>query len=829
MSVRQTPTPKSARCVRSLSTILHVHNPVRPMRLLPRPALPNVLKESTLVVPVGVEPKELERPNVLKESALTIPVSVEHEELEGPELDLHITEDGEDMQPETAPSVTYVLFSDTMCDPVAYTFCQTVGSMVAAHTLGVYDHSSTIVFGGDESDCAINSDIASWAEWMRLDEVDAISATPIGMASTMNGLRRDGHVYVLGQRDMNKVRLLPWAEVPPAVNGNEDVTFRARWIGTMRSPVGGTANCAVEALNQEVQTYNLIVKLLFGRIEYDNNGAWWSYGDGAIKTDPTRVQLDPDVLNAFALIKLVLLCAITMRTGTRTAYGQCDRKSNLMMGMLAHNEGVTSEQEHALQVFVASIEDCIEFGEDCGDRSGEFDRCETVANEIFGRIVVVLIECMPRWKIEETLRSVIRKPIDLFQNWVSSGSLSQILTDPSVGRLVYVKDQGEKWSLGCTHSGLRVGNSQDETNCTYRYPIGFNVEECRVTWSEPSPSTPSVQAWAVQLNAQYASMVQHFSKCLRDNDEQPFVCNPDIRIEYSQLVAILGWLAMDGTSETNQGPSHVNTFEIPPGKSQSEPSLPTVWFFGAHSHPTADRLSYKESSMDTVVRTCTSNTAHAYAAVIVTDSIPMYVDIVRGIDATYTKHMIDTRRLSETIQSFCALHSPAEWLSLVVGPTVLFPTHTGLAHEAAKSLATKRLLVCHYNRDQPWVYKYLLVSPGDIDDLVHHDEMPGPKTVFYGTFAINYKANLETKPVSDIYGPMVAGNDDIDKMVRETQLDALRNSDLAHSIELNKTHVITVKGQQIAIMQYCVASDDTAFGARLHCIQNGGTYTLTVE
>ena len=112
------------------------------------------------------------------------------------------------------------------------------------------------------------SNEADWAEWMKGSE----HTTAAGMDSTTEAIRdpSSGHVVCLGQRDVSKVRLMPWVEVPPPfpptveLGGDASVSY-----DEARSRVSATLRQRSVVASKSWDIYNDVIGRVFDDMHFE--------------------------------------------------------------------------------------------------------------------------------------------------------------------------------------------------------------------------------------------------------------------------------------------------------------------------------------------------------------------------------------------------------------------------------------------------------------------------------------------------------------------------------------------------------------------------------
>ena len=102
----------------------------------------------------------------------------DHEDDSGEDVDADDEDDDEgdegdadedDADDHTARA-TFVFFSNTQQDSHAYSCCAKYANAVALNTSVVYDHTTTVIFGGDSADPLHGPAVGRWVRWVNNDE-----------------------------------------------------------------------------------------------------------------------------------------------------------------------------------------------------------------------------------------------------------------------------------------------------------------------------------------------------------------------------------------------------------------------------------------------------------------------------------------------------------------------------------------------------------------------------------------------------------------------------------------------------------------------------------
>jgi hypothetical protein len=762
--------------------------------------------------------------------------------------------------PENAARATFVFFSNTQQESRAYSCCAKYANAVATRTRK-YDHTTTVIFGGDSADSLDGSGVGRWVRWVNNDEGDANGPPQgIGPTSSMSALRSDGHVSMLGARDASMVRLMPYLEVPPLNpaaerHGGGGDRVRERMIRALR------ARTLVSAPAWE--TYNLAVEAAFADIQ------------------PTT---GADELNAMAFCKLALLTNETM--------GPMAAPAGAAVGLVPSFIRIATMQgtidAAAARDLVAVVRRCVMWGpneqEVAAERAERAERGaegvgEWTHQQVVQRTALRLQHTVSGALVrgigksadgpspeqgEPPLVAAMRAVVAALHAWVSpGGSMFEILT--ATGSLVHVEEgtsaYGAQWRVAASHAGTAATGTEAHTlfagECLYKLPIGYDAARLGgILWG--APATPlALGTWAATLNDQYRHMVTHVYKCAADGDLRGMAYVPEegtvrvgvdhrapqeaglvaISYEWTDLLAILCTLGGGGRHGESTGPLHATDFGVPGGATGKEPApsdelaeygdTPTLWLIGAHSHPTADRTSspYVDAGHKVAVRVDTHLQAPSFAVAIATDCDDLANDLARGLRQMWTPSsplgvpdFVSSTNAAERLATD-PLFPPDVWDSLVVGPVV---QHVGA--DGARTRA--RVLLWRNNRLRADDCTCVFVAPSLVDALPC---AVGPRgfplyTILAGVLVVPF-VDGEAHGM----GERVRLSGDRADMARLTTGVEARTTDVDFSdpTTLVRTTVVDFDDDfrnKAACMGYCVSPSDAHCGLRLgvRLVEGGG-------
>ena len=443
---------------------------------------------------------------------------------------------------------TFVYFSDTEQDPTQYWCCTLWCNAVSNMTTRGFEHESSVIFGGDASDLQHGRGASRWIKWMHDGS---------GPDSTTEALRNAGHIVVLGNRDVNKVRLMPFVEVPPSYppsarhGGREEAdgpTMRARTIATLR------ARTIVPST--EWVLYNEAIGLVFDSlgaedgdvpaplpdlVEDGETSAHGLYADVArAALREKKAAIEPSLadahLNALIFCKLALLTNETM--GARATGAVEAGTSGLIESMIllsgssydAHT--LDFVRDAARRLTLVRPDDVHEKARrhqhpdaSRAEHAAWRDRHTVEATAL--RILDVAIAGVDRDRNngDSHIVDAMRTVADAVHNWVSpGGAMHAMLTD--IGELAHVHsghdEQGRGWRVASVHAGTLTdapsvdGDRLFDSECLYKIPTGY--ASGRVVWTAlgdllGDDLDGTLDEWAERLSAVYRALATHMYTC----------------------------------------------------------------------------------------------------------------------------------------------------------------------------------------------------------------------------------------------------------------------------------------------------------------------------
>jgi len=345
---------------------------------------------------------------------------------------------------------SFLFFGDTNQNAEHYGACAHYGVAFGELSFHGFGHLTQIIFGGDGSDAMTDryrpAPGARWMRWMsQKKSVDGLT-TP---DSTTASLRADSGVHrvLIGRRDMEKLRFLPFGELPPPrpKPAEADDALRALQAGT---PV----------LRAEWSLYNTTVAELFADL---------------------RIDVASDAFAVWTFCKLVLMCVHTIAGGDdhhgwlhkQSASRGCSETHTALLSMMLLTQGSQGSQEGGLKATLWHVLDELLALRGVSTVAETKRTMRHVATRKHSPAVVA---------------AMIRVVAGL-QAWaLPGGSLHALLCEQ--GWYAYAtwggSATGVGWQLISMHGGGFA--TLDGLGCVHRFPTGFDEASGRVVWRNAS-------------------------------------------------------------------------------------------------------------------------------------------------------------------------------------------------------------------------------------------------------------------------------------------------------------------------------------------------------
>ena len=765
---------------------------------------------------------------------------------------------------------TFLYFGNTEQDPRNYACCATYANAFAGLAADHYQHAAHVIFGGDDTDIQYGAGGERWMDWMR-KEVEAeaggvdgakgsekLLVAGGGPNSTSASLRQDGHVCVLGNRDVNKVRLMPYAEIPPSYpppphhGGSRKEGRRLRCLMALAAPT---------LVHSSAWTvYNRIVARAFGSI-------------------PSSVSRDK--LNALIFCKLVLLCRVTMGKEGRSVTG-CDGPCSGFVASIVYMAAASIKTSETISYLIDLVTERITLIEpteaEQEDRKiGRPDEAAKVRTEWHEAQTVDRTSSMIDEIVDEvTARDksspeggcidAMKMVVDAVHRWVSpDGAMYSILTGS--GRLVHIEsgtsEYNRPWRLAVVHAGTEITGAYHHDHfrgeCLYKLPTGYDEGEHLIDWtpmhdlSQPAHGgerSHSLEAWASQLNELYRQLVVHFYKNSVDgtrlgftfdlegsggiveNDEASSPKPGRISFEWNAVVSILGRIGGVGTLDESTGPPYTTRFEVPGAHAEKQtPSqlltdyadTDTMWFVGHHSHPTSDRriANQTETLGNKLVWRCDTQLSRpSFAIMLATDCEQWYHHMVEAVDRVWDgKGSKKTPRFESSVGIIEWIATGSgfdlqDWDELIVGPEV---HHYGRGGRMTRA----RVLIWSYSHENPTNKACLFIDNDLLDGLVCDAKVDGfpLETLSTGVLCLPFANEVDGMGEFVLMYP----NRDVEELAPTVKARAsasvqrLEAGEVFEFDGLMETHLVTygTANQRAACMGYCSLGSDPLLGLHI--------------
>lgn len=434
---------------------------------------------------------------------------------------------------------TYVFYADTGEDPTQFALCSAYANRLARAVVERYGHAAKVVFGGDAVDAARGNTRQLWESFLATPGTKAATASPVAEQLALVRRHEEGHVCVLGNRDLATVRLMPYVELPPAwppARTASDADAEAPEARAHRAWTALRAPVAVDA--DAFGLYNAIVT------------AW-------LTEEATPWPRDAPRFNATAFVKLCLLCNLTMDVANADA-GHPEASDSAQLagvygGLVAAfvygRGGSTIERDlvpHVLSIAeraVAATPSAEEVGawRDVHPKAWDYELAAwttlRTAESTRRTLDALVDEALAQG---EQLARAMASVLDAVGAWTSDGGAMYALLCSPQGVLAHVavgsNQHGVPWRVGALHAGTLLdpyagGTDQDGARgvaagpfageCLGKLPTAYDQARDAVEWTPlehleaagPDGLRASPEVWALHLNRLYRALVSHFAWC----------------------------------------------------------------------------------------------------------------------------------------------------------------------------------------------------------------------------------------------------------------------------------------------------------------------------
>lgn len=632
-------------------------------------------------------------------------------------------------------------FSDSENDVVHYEACR----KTLQHHLNLYADKfnletcdSYLVYGGDTPDIENG-------EGLQEGRSDSV----------LSRLLRDEETHIaLGNRDVNKIRLMPGLETPRTLDAHQSVSKVNEFIYMIGKPT---------IVNPKI-------------------GGWIKYNTECVPM-LHKVALGIDLVNklhvmhAIVYAKLALMANLTYGAGHGEAADECGA---MCSGLMEYFNSITIRMMKEKEAVPPTVE----------MELNQLARLSVSAN-----IEEEVARC------SEAACNVAKRVVDAMHAWVMEGDVAILLKEK--GLLVSVID-GTSYSIATVHSGLTVA---DGGTAAYRYPKSLldpssDGYEAGIQWTEPEMGI-ELWHWADKLNHKFHEMVRF----VIENEKNPshtlmVESHPRTREEVARMIAFL-------SLPTNGPASGEFSAQVSPPKGvlcrsgEIRGDCPEmIWLLGHQPNAVPDIKTTENNTMAIRVDTQYRRPSYGVVMVLPRENGVAYLNSLDHHEIFNHAPLIESNKVLNTkISEFVQMK-----YTVYVGPRVIF-LQNGYKVQARVIIAV--------GPQFPFPYHVMFVNEYDVIEMTKHSEQINQSPAKYITLAMG--ALVVPLPKGRNGEPWPPTHVEWKKNQSATEMTEATIDLMKSPLKLADVHILPLTGGGEALYTtYILDNEDTLYGIRLH-------------